>query len=123
MPARPRPTRPGRGRLPPAARQHDGEHPAHAVPTAQPPTASTTSREATARQATTPTGSPTLCPTSGNAVLKSGTTTASQQRTNIPLGRRGEAQEIAGWIVQLTSPGSSWVTGQVITIDGGLELR
>ena len=50
-------------------------------------------------------------------------TVKAQQRTNIPLGRRGEAQGIAGWIVQLTSPGSSWVTGQVITIDGGLELR
>jgi len=50
-------------------------------------------------------------------------TVKAQQRTIIPLGRRGETQEIAGWIVQLTSPGSSWVTGQVITIDGGLELR
>ncbi|MGW1169101.1 transposase [Streptomyces sp. NPDC002550] len=77
MPVRPRPTRPGHGRLPPAARPHDGEHSVHAVPTAQPPTASTTSR-ATARQATTPTGSPNLCPTSGNAVLSSGKTPASK---------------------------------------------
>ncbi|MFJ3310774.1 alpha/beta hydrolase fold domain-containing protein [Streptomyces sp. NPDC086549] len=78
MPARPRPARPGCGRPPPAARPHDGEHPAHAVPTTQPPTASTTSREATARQATPPTGPPTLRPTSGNAVFNFGKTTASE---------------------------------------------
>ncbi len=39
-----------------------------------------------------------------------------------PLGRRGVPAEVARWIVQLTDPRSAWVTGQVLTIDGGLEV-
>ncbi|MET7906655.1 DUF6349 family protein [Streptomyces sp. NPDC005355] len=57
MPARPRPTRPGYGRLPPAARPPDGERRVHRVPAAPRPTASTTPTAATTRQVTTPTGS------------------------------------------------------------------
>ncbi|HEY8431670.1 MAG TPA: SDR family oxidoreductase, partial [Sandaracinaceae bacterium] len=38
----------------------------------------------------------------------------------IPLGRRGEPEEVARWIVLLASPESAWVTGQVIAVDGGL---
>ena len=38
----------------------------------------------------------------------------------IPLGRRGEPGEIANLIAWLASPQSSYVTGQVIRIDGGL---
>lgn len=37
-----------------------------------------------------------------------------------PLGRIGEADEIARAIEFLLSPESSWITGQVIGIDGGL---
>jgi NAD(P)-dependent dehydrogenase (short-subunit alcohol dehydrogenase family) len=40
----------------------------------------------------------------------------------IPLGRRGEPEEVATWLLRLADPGSSWLTGQVLTIDGGLEL-
>ena len=36
-----------------------------------------------------------------------------------PLQRIGEAQDIAGMGALLLSPGSSWITGQVICIDGG----
>jgi NAD(P)-dependent dehydrogenase (short-subunit alcohol dehydrogenase family) len=46
----------------------------------------------------------------------------TQQLKRIPLGRRGEATEVADWIVRLALPDSGWVTGQVITVDGGLEL-
>jgi NAD(P)-dependent dehydrogenase (short-subunit alcohol dehydrogenase family) len=38
------------------------------------------------------------------------------------LKRRGVPDEVARWIVQLAEPASSWVTGQVIGVDGGLEL-
>jgi NAD(P)-dependent dehydrogenase (short-subunit alcohol dehydrogenase family) len=40
----------------------------------------------------------------------------------IPLGRRGTPEEVAAWIVHLADPAAAWITGQVITVDGGLEL-
>jgi NAD(P)-dependent dehydrogenase (short-subunit alcohol dehydrogenase family) len=40
----------------------------------------------------------------------------------IPLGRRGRPEEIAAWIVHLADPASTWLTGQILTVDGGLEL-
>lgn len=44
-----------------------------------------------------------------------------QETQRIPLGRRGEPDEIATWILQLADPASTWLTGQILTIDGGLE--
>lgn len=38
-----------------------------------------------------------------------------------PLGRRGTAEEVAAWIVALANPAATWITGQVISIDGGLS--
>jgi NAD(P)-dependent dehydrogenase (short-subunit alcohol dehydrogenase family) len=46
----------------------------------------------------------------------------AQGREKIPLGRRGEPDEVARWIVRLADPASGWVTGQVIAVDGGLGL-
>jgi NAD(P)-dependent dehydrogenase (short-subunit alcohol dehydrogenase family) len=43
-------------------------------------------------------------------------------RGSIPLGRRGNPDEVAPWIVRLADPTSDWVTGQVIAVDGGLGL-
>lgn len=40
----------------------------------------------------------------------------------MPLGRTGTVEDITPWITQLASPASSWVTGQIITIDGGQDL-
>jgi NAD(P)-dependent dehydrogenase (short-subunit alcohol dehydrogenase family) len=40
----------------------------------------------------------------------------------IPLGRRGVAEEVARWIVRLASPEEDWITGQVVSVDGGLSL-
>jgi NAD(P)-dependent dehydrogenase (short-subunit alcohol dehydrogenase family) len=39
-----------------------------------------------------------------------------------PLGRRGTPEEVAAWIVDLANPKASWMTGQVIAIDGGLSI-
>ncbi|MFF5263601.1 SDR family NAD(P)-dependent oxidoreductase [Actinomadura viridis] len=44
------------------------------------------------------------------------------ESARVPLGRRGEPGEIATWILRLADPAATWLTGQVLTIDGGLEL-
>ncbi|MFI0354864.1 SDR family NAD(P)-dependent oxidoreductase [Actinomadura sp. 9N407] len=44
------------------------------------------------------------------------------EAARIPLGRRGKPEEVATWVVRLADPGSTWLTGQILTIDGGLEL-
>ncbi len=41
----------------------------------------------------------------------------------IPLGRRGAPDEVARWIVRLGSSDEDWITGQVISVDGGLSIR
>jgi C-7 ketoreductase len=40
----------------------------------------------------------------------------------VPLGRVGRPEEIAWWIVQLVDPHAAWVTGTVISVDGGRVL-
>jgi NAD(P)-dependent dehydrogenase (short-subunit alcohol dehydrogenase family) len=40
----------------------------------------------------------------------------------VPLGRRGTPDDVAAWIVDLAHPKASWITGQVITVDGGLSI-
>jgi len=42
--------------------------------------------------------------------------------TQIPLGRRGEPEDVAAWIMRLADPAADWVTGQVLAVDGGLGL-
>ncbi len=41
------------------------------------------------------------------------------QKGGIPLGRIGEAEEIAEGVVWLLSPAASYVTGTVLTVSGG----
>ncbi|NNH71347.1 SDR family oxidoreductase [Nocardia uniformis] len=67
-------------------------------------------------------------PTESEALSAAGLPTSmvdqiKEQETNrIPLGRRGEPEEIAPWILRLADPATTWLTGQVLTLDGGLEL-
>ncbi len=39
--------------------------------------------------------------------------------SNIPMGRIGEPEDIAGGVVYLASPAAAWLTGKMIQIDGG----
>ncbi|WP_299936651.1 SDR family oxidoreductase [uncultured Pelagimonas sp.] len=47
----------------------------------------------------------------------------AQEAAQIPLGRRGTPDDIVPWILRLGSPDNAWLTGQVLTIDGGWSLR
>jgi 3-oxoacyl-[acyl-carrier protein] reductase len=42
---------------------------------------------------------------------------------NIPLGRAGTPEDVAELVCFLASPASSYITGQCITIDGGLTIN
>lgn len=40
----------------------------------------------------------------------------------VPLGRMGEAREVAEMVSFLAGPGASYITGQVILVDGGMHM-
>ncbi|MGH7910321.1 MAG: SDR family oxidoreductase, partial [Candidatus Dormibacteraceae bacterium] len=42
--------------------------------------------------------------------------------SEIPLGRMGDAQEIAAAVAWAASPQASYVTGTTIVVDGGMSL-
>lgn len=45
-----------------------------------------------------------------------------EERRTIPLGRRGEPEDVARWITALADPAATWITGQVLGVDGGYGL-
>lgn len=45
-----------------------------------------------------------------------------EEAARIPLERRGTPDEVAAWIVRLADPDTTWLTGQVLAVDGGLGL-
>jgi NAD(P)-dependent dehydrogenase (short-subunit alcohol dehydrogenase family) len=52
-----------------------------------------------------------------------GSATGEKADPTIPLGRNGEMRELANLAVYLLDPGSAYVNGQTIAIDGGAHLR
>lgn len=44
------------------------------------------------------------------------------QASRTPLGRTGVVQDVVPWILHFADPNQSWVTGQIITLDGGAGL-
>ncbi|MFD8078435.1 SDR family NAD(P)-dependent oxidoreductase [Streptomyces sp. NPDC059718] len=44
------------------------------------------------------------------------------ERDRIPTHRIGDVEDIAHWILRMAEPAGRQATGQVITVDGGLEL-
>jgi len=67
-------------------------------------------------------------PTESEALEHSGLTpdaieaVKEDERRTIPLGRRGEPEDVARWIAALADPAATWITGQVIGVDGGFGL-
>ena len=47
---------------------------------------------------------------------------AEKYTANIPLGRFAEPDEVASMFIYLASPAASYITGQVMCIDGGLYM-
>lgn len=45
-----------------------------------------------------------------------------QERDRIPMGRLAEPRDVAEWILRVAEPVRTHMTGQVVTVDGGLEL-
>lgn len=46
----------------------------------------------------------------------------ADEAARIPLGRRGDPAEVATWILRFADSRTAWLTGQILTLDGGLEL-
>lgn len=41
----------------------------------------------------------------------------------VPLGRQAESAEIAAAVAYLCSPAAAYITGQTVSVDGGIYLR
>jgi NAD(P)-dependent dehydrogenase (short-subunit alcohol dehydrogenase family) len=42
--------------------------------------------------------------------------------SQVPLARMASVDEVSRWAVALTDPSVTWLTGQVLSVDGGMSL-
>ncbi|HEY2735100.1 MAG TPA: SDR family oxidoreductase [Polyangiales bacterium] len=40
----------------------------------------------------------------------------------VPLGRMASSEEVARWIAAISDPTVTWITGQILSVDGGMSL-
>jgi len=58
------------------------------------------------------------------ATMKASETEAiNQLMKEVPIGRFGQPQEIAAAVLWLCSPGTSYVIGHALVVDGGYTVR
>jgi NAD(P)-dependent dehydrogenase (short-subunit alcohol dehydrogenase family) len=62
---------------------------------------------------------PGMFPTELNAKLITGTPRGEELRMRVPMGRFGNATELAGTAIFLASEAASYVTGEIVAVDGG----
>jgi NAD(P)-dependent dehydrogenase (short-subunit alcohol dehydrogenase family) len=62
---------------------------------------------------------PGVFPTPLNRTIVEGTPRGAELTMRTPMGRFGEAKEVAGTAVYLASEAASFVTGEIIAVDGG----
>ena len=65
---------------------------------------------------------PGLVPTGASDPLASHDATREDYLSQMPLGRLGTVEDVAAAVAFLAGPESTWITGQVIGVDGGHSL-
>lgn len=66
---------------------------------------------------------PGLVPTDAAAGLNNDEITRADYLAQMPLGRVGTVEDIAAAVRFLVGPEASWITGQLLSVDGGHSLR
>jgi NAD(P)-dependent dehydrogenase (short-subunit alcohol dehydrogenase family) len=57
------------------------------------------------------------------SVITAGGPVLDSYHENMPVSRVGTVDDVAAVVAFLAGPGSTWITGQMIGIDGGHQLR
>jgi NAD(P)-dependent dehydrogenase (short-subunit alcohol dehydrogenase family) len=66
---------------------------------------------------------PGLVPTDASSALNDHEGTRQDYLAQMPLGRTGTVEDVAALVAFLAGPESTWITGQLIGVDGGHSLR
>ena len=66
---------------------------------------------------------PGLVPTDASGPLNDDAATRADYLAQMPLGRTGTVEDVAALVTFLAGPESTWITGQLIGVDGGHSLR
>lgn len=66
---------------------------------------------------------PGLVPTDASGPLNDHAATRQDYLDQMPLGRTGTVEDVAALVAFLVGPESTWITGQLIGVDGGHSLR